>query len=391
MFNGKKKRRKASQKIIIYILTFIFSLHMTPALYINSSYLEQFMPKNIIGIVYTVASIITIFGFFGIRILLKRYGNYRVFNAILVLEILALLCMALAPSGAVAIGAFIASFALTALAFFNLDVFLESLSVDNETGIVRGIYLTSQNLAFMLGPLLAGLLLTDHDFWKVYILGAILILPILFIFSRYTKDFKDPEYEKPEIFKTILHIWSDRDLHYIFSCGFLMRFFFSWMVIYSPLLLIDYVGFTIAQTTAILAIALIPYLLFEFILGKLADEKYGEKEILTIGFIIAAIAVGAMSFFSEKSFFLWAGILFMTRVGASMIEIMTETYLFKKIEGKNINILGFYRIVRPLAYVFGPLIASLILTFAEIQYLFIVLAFITLYGVRYSLALKDTK
>lgn len=386
-----KTNKNGLQRIIIYILTLVFSLHLTPAFYINSSFLETFISSKFVGYTYTASSIITIIAVLGIRQILTRFGNYKTFLAIIFIELISLLIMAFSANTILVVCAFIASFTAVTLSFFHIDIFLESLSDDKSTGSTRGIYLTSLNTAFILGPLIASLLLKDGSFWKVYLLGAVLLVPVVYILMTYTKDFKDPEYKKPELRKTSMHIWKDKNLHNIFCAGFILRFFFSWMVIYTPIFLTQTIGFSISETTLIISIALIPYVLLEAFLGKIADRKYGEKEILTIGLLITAISTGAMSFVTSNNFLLWVSILFVTRIGASMIEVMTETYLFKKISSSDVNILSFYRIVRPFAYTISPVIASLMLLFIDIKYLFIILAIIVFYGIRFSLSLKDTK
>lgn len=349
------------------------------------------MAPSMVGYVYTIASAITIVCLFIIKQILEKIGNYRAFLSIILINILALLTLAFSPIPWLSVTAFVITFIMTAIAFFNIDIFLENISTDNNTGSTRGVFLTSLNSAFIVGPLLAGLLLTDHDFWRVYLLGAILLLPVLYILVKHMKNFKDPVYKKPEILKTAMHIWRDKNLHAIFSAGFLMRFFFAWMVIYTPIFLIDHIGFELSQVNLIIGIGLLPFILLEAYLGKVADSKYGEKEILTLGFIITALGTGMMTFVDNPNLILWMTILFLTRVGASMIEVMTETYLFKKIDSSNINILGFYRIVRPLAYVVGPLAASILLLHIDMKYLFIILAIIMLYGIRWSLSLRDTR
>jgi MFS family permease len=87
---------------------------------------------------------------------------------------------------------------------------------------------------------------------------------------------------------------------------------------------------------------------------------------------------------------LWVAILFITRIGASMIESMVETYLFKKVTDKNLYIVSLYRVVRPLAYIIGPALGSILLIFFDIKYLFLVLGSIMILGVNFSLKIKDT-
>lgn len=376
--------------ITVYLLAFLFALHLTPALYINSSFLEGFVSNKTVGYIYTSASILTILSFFAIRPLLIRFGNRKVFITVIFIDLLSLLTMALAQNREIIISAFILSFMMTSLAFFNIDIFIEKIGENNETGKIRGIFLTSLNSAFIIGPLITGLIIGNGMFSHVYILGAILLLPVLFLALKYLGDFKDPHYEKPTFFKTSWQIWKNKDLHNIFSCTFLLWFFFSWMIIYTPIYLHDYVGFNLATVSIIISFALIPFILLEGLLGRIADTILGEKEILTLGFFIAGISTIAMSFINVPNVFIWGGILFMTRVGASMIEVMTETYLFKKINAKDINTISIYRTIRPVAYIVGPITASLMLLNMDFKYIFLVLGIIVLYGMRHSLSIKDT-
>jgi len=382
---------KKFSRATIYILTFFFTLHLTPAIYINSSYLSEYINPEYVGFIYTFASIVTILSLIGIRKVIKRIGNFQTILSVLSIEFISLLTLAFSHNSHLVIAAFILTFVATSVTFFNLDIFLESLSEDKSTGGTRGVFLTSLNTAFFIGPLISGLLIEGENFWKVYLSGAILLVPVFYILIRYMKDFVDPVYKKPHLLKAVGKIYNDSSLRSIFSSVFILRFFFSWMIIYIPIFLHNEIGFTLSETSLIIGIALIPFMLLEAPLGKIADKYIGEKEILTAGFIITALSTMFISFVDVKIFWLWAIILFTTRIGASMIEVMTETYIFKKIDGTSIDVVSFFRMVRPTAYIASPIIASLLLIHIDFKYIFLILGAIVLYGIRYSLVLKDTK
>ena len=375
----------------IYMLTFFFTLHLTPAIYINSSYLSEYIHPEYVGFIYTLASIFTVLSLLGIRKVLKKIGNFKTIFSILLIEFISLITLAFSHNSHLVITAFILTFVATSLTFFNLDIFLESLSKDSDTGGTRGVFLTSLNTAFFIGPLITGLLIDSDDFWKVYLMGAILLFPVFYILIHYMKDFKDPVYNKPHFLKTSKKIFNDFSLRSIFSSVFLLRFFFSWMIIYTPLYLHNEIGFSLADTSLIIGIALIPFILLEAPLGKIADKYLGEKEILTAGFIITAGATMIIPFIEAPIFWLWAAILFTTRIGASMIEVMTETYIFKKINASSIDVVSFFRMVRPTAYIASPIIASVLLIHIDFKYIFLILGAVVLYGIRFSLVIKDTK
>jgi MFS family permease len=276
---------------------------------------------------------------------------------------------------------------------FSLDIFLEGFSLNRDTGRIRGSFLSLTNLAWVFPPLISGLILSSKDYSKIYLASLFLLLPIFLVFSLGLRRFKDSEYKAVPIWSTACELWQNKNLVYIFGVDFLLQFFYSWMTIYTPIYLYQNFGFSWLAIGLIFTIMLLPFVFIQFPLGNLADKKWGEKEMLSIGFVIVAISTGVISFVTSHSLWLWAGILFMTRIGASVIEVMGDTYFFKKADGLNANIISLFRSARPLAYILGPLFATILLNVFSmpIKYTFLVLGVIMFFGLRFSLVLKDTK
>jgi MFS family permease len=138
---------------------------------------------------------------------------------------------------------------------------------------------------------------------------------------------------------------------------------------------------------------LIPFVLIEFPIGKLADKKYGEKEFLVFGFIITAIFTAMIYTTNSNSILIWAVLLFCTRIGASFIEIMVETYFFKKTQEKDSGFVGIYRGASPFAYLVAPSISAIIMIYWHIPLLglFPILSGILMLGFIATLFLQDTK
>jgi hypothetical protein len=90
-------------------------------------------------------------------------------------------------------------------------------------------------------------------------------------------------------------------------------------------------------------------------------------------------------FITVREVWIWAGLLFFTRVGAASIETMADTYFFKHIRPENEEFIGVYRSAAPVAFVIGPLAASLVfLVIPTFNMLYIVLSAILLCGVYLS-------
>jgi MFS family permease len=163
------------------------------------------------------------------------------------------------------------------------------------------------------------------------------------------------------------------------------------MIIYTPVYLSKYIGFSWGEIGIMFTIMLLPFALFELPIGKLADKKYGEKEILTIGLVIMGLSTLMMSFVSVKSFLLWTVLLFITRTGASFVEITSDSFFFKQVNTANTDEISIYRTTRPLAFIIAPLIATLALQFVPYHYIFLIVGTIVILSTHWSLALKDTK
>ena len=384
-------RRGLSPLLTIYVVAFFYTLHVALPVYVNSTFLATLMSEKYVGLVYGIASVLTIFALILIPKLLKLVGDYFATLFFIVFEIAALIGIASSDSPLLITGLFIISSVLVTLISFDFDLMVEGFSKNASTGSIRGMYLTFANVAWVIAPALSAVIISGDQYWRVYLASAAFFIPALLIFSGKLEHFKDPLYRTIHFRKACLAVWNNRDLRAIFGVSFLLQFFFTLMVIYTPIYLHDRIGFGWSELGPIFSIMLAPFLLLEAPLGRLADKVLGEKELLITGFTIMAFATGAMYFFTAKIFILWAGILFMTRVGAAMVEVMTETYFFKKITAGDAAIVSLNRTVRPFAGVMSPLVATILLAFISLPTLFLVLGALMLVGIPLAIALKDTK
>jgi len=375
----------------ICLLGFIFTMHLALPVYVNSTFLSNFASESTVGLIYTLSSVLTIIGLIYFSPILRKLGNYKTALTFIVLQMLALAGLALSNSLILVAPIFILSIALGNLIGLNIDVFIEHDTTSKTVGSVRGLFLTIINIGWILSPMLAGVLLDGtNQYWKIYGTAVLLLFPTLLILQSNFKNFKDPHYEEIPAQTTLHKIWTEPNLYRIFMANIILNLFYAWMVIYTPIYLHKYIGFDWETIGFIFTIMLIPFVLLDMPLGKLADKKWGEKEMMSIGFIIMAISTVIMSVVDGGGAWLWALVLFTTRVGASIVEIMIETYFFKKVGERDANMLSMFRTTRQIAYIIAPALFSLSLWFVDYRYTFIILGVISLYGLRYSLTIKDT-
>jgi MFS family permease len=377
--------------VTLYIIGFIFALRSALPSYINSSFLSQITTENLVGVIYAIVSVLTIAGFFAMPWVLSRLGNFRAVIGLSALNTAFLAVLALAKNPLILLISFAASYIATTLTGYCFDVFVEHYSRNVETGRIRSVYLTAMNLAWLFAPLIAGLIAGEGAFQKVFLVSAFIMAIVVFISAFSLRDFKDTRYKHFRLLDTVKEIADNKDVRSITMTNFLLQIFYSWMVIYTPIYLNQYLGFNWQQIGIIFTIMLVPFVLIQAPLGWLADKKMGEKELLCAGFLIMAISTAVLTFLTSNSLILWGVMLFITRVGAAVIEVMAETYFFKKINTENANLISVFRMVTPTAYIIGPLLATWFLSYFGMSYIFIVLGILMLLGIKYSLAIEDTK
>lgn len=382
---------------IIYTANLLLSFHYFLMIYIHSSYVGTFVSPSKLALLYIIGSAINLALFLYIPTILARIGNYKFTLWAIILEAGAVLGM-IAGNDAIVVGlAFILHQAVISMILFGLDIFLEG-AVKNEqhTGTIRGMYLTLSNLTLVFSPLIVGMLVAENAFRNVYTVSFLFLIPLFMLVRYQLRGASYKEKHPVDIRETIRASIKDRNVAGVLSAHFLLQFFYAWMVIYMPIYLHEHVGFEWKQIGIIFTIMLLPFLLFELPIGNLADKKWGEKEIMSIGFVIMSVATFCVPFLHSTSILLWAGLLFLTRTGASFVEITCESYFFKHVNEHDTGLISLFRLSRPLGYIIAPAAVTVILFIFSVKqapygYIFAVLALCVFVGLRYSLSLQDTK
>ena len=116
------RQKPARHLIPLYVATLLLVFHSFLIAYINSSYLEQFIPTTGVGTIYTIGSALSILVFLFISRVLHRVGNFKLTLGLLLLNLVAILGMGYAESLRVAIPLFLVHLISMPLIIFNIDV-----------------------------------------------------------------------------------------------------------------------------------------------------------------------------------------------------------------------------------------------------------------------------
>ena len=381
-----KNKRK-----IIYLAGFLFSIPVALTSYINSSLLEQFINPLFVSAIYIISSLLTIFGLFKMPKILTRHGNKFTIILFSFISALSFVLMALGGKSYIVVSMFVVNFIANNFIFASLDIFLEDLTGKSRDGRLRGLYLTIINSAWVIAQLISGSIIAKSSFSGIYLLSALFTLLVPLVIWLALKNFQDPEYKKVSVWKTVKFFVKNKNISKIYFLNLILNFFFAWMVIYTPIYLHDYIGLPWDKIGIIFTIMLLPFVLLQFSFGKMSD-RVGERKLLRFGFLTSAIFTFLIPFITEPKIFLFALVLFMTRVGAATIEVMCDSYFFKVVDEEDVEAISFFRNTRPVSYIIAPLVAIVVLALVpSFKFIFPALSVILLFGFFIAGRIKDVK
>jgi len=359
----------------LYFLTFFLSIQFAFTAYVNSSYLANFVSTKSVSLIFTFSALLAIIGLFFIPKILSKYCNHKILFSLVSVSLVSLFGLFSSQTALWIIFFFVLYLLTNYLIVFSRDIFIESYSEDKTTGKTRGLILTATNLGWIFAPLVSGLIIKYFGYSQMYLLAAaFMFIGLIFILGPIRK-LKDLPHRRIPLLETIKKMIANKDIKKIYLANFMLQFFYSWMVVYTPIYLNQNLGFSWDKIGIIFMVMLTPFILIEYPLGKLSD-KIGEKRLLIAGFIITGLSTSLISFLTNPNLITMSIVLFMTRVGAATIEIMTESYFFRKVGALDADIISFFRNTFPLSYIIAPFLAVIFFVFFPFNYMFLALGII---------------
>jgi MFS family permease len=372
----------------IFLASFFFSIHVAFLAYINSSMLGQFGSGAMVSVVYTIASALSLLLVFSAANIVRKLGVVRLSIVALIASAFLLLLLGSETTAAyIIVPIFMLYFSLNSLIFYLFDLFIEHYSREHATGNVRGIYLTLNNVGWVLSPVIVGYLTSRHGFGIAYIIAACAVLCCFVTILASQHKFKDKPYKKEKLGLVFVALRKNDILRRTITINFVLQFFFAWMVVYTPIYLSSVIGFEWKTIGMLFSIMLLPFVLFQYPAGKIAD-LVGERWLIIAGLLIIAVATLLFSYLGPASLISYALVLFLTRVGASLVEVCNDSYFFKHVTDQDTTTISVYRNMMPVAYIIGPMLGALLLVFTSYASLFLILAMILFCATIYAFRLR---
>jgi MFS family permease len=372
------------------IISFLMGFTQATIIYMMSSYFKAATGSEQVGFFYFIAYLIVFVALLNFHRAVKAIGKSNAFYFSLLFKIIVIAVLILAPMSIWVAPLLVFFLIFSGLEWASLDVILESFSVDRKSGRIRGKHLTFLNAGFIFGPLLATRLLDRFDFngifLFIFIINSIILIITLVSFRSINHRFE----EKVSARELIMKFCQRKNILKIYYVSFILEFFFAVMVVYSPIYLRD-LGLSWDKIGIIFTAMLVPFVLVQYPMGLLADKKTGEKEALIFSIFIMGASSAVIYFISGTGLFTWAIVLFATRIGAALIEVLRDSYFYKRIDSHDVDLIHFYRTAMPAGYIAASMFSVVILAFFPLKTLFLLLAVLVFSALIPAFFLLDNK
>ena len=373
-----KKTRLMKHGVLIGNL--LFSLSGAITLYTNSSFIEKTVGQQYTALIYAISSILSVIVLYNANKTLCRYGNRVFFFIYGSLYAVSLGVIALPFPDMVKIGALVVYLFSTSVIIFSLNIFFAHLVERREQGSLRGFFLMLGNIGVMMGPIIGTHFIEYAGFSGMYMAGLFVFAILAIIIESTFTTYVDPIYLPQKTYLAIRHTLKEKTLRNVIAANFILQFFYAWMIIYTPIYLVNILGFSWESVGIIFTIMLSAFVILDYPLGRLASYLKSEKELAVIGFLIMMVCVFALAFIDTPSVLVVGIILFFSRVGAATVDVMTEIHFFKLAKDSDPGLISLFCDLRPISYIIAPILGAIAVTILPYKMMFAVLGFILILG-----------
>ncbi len=381
--SGKKNHveRLNKNKIkLISAISFLLGFSQAVLIYVMSSYFEDVWGTENVGPFYFVAYMIALVLLLNLHKIVKKIGKSSVFCLASFSKIITLSFLVVLPPSKFSTVFMLLYIIAVSIEWTSLDAILESFSVDKVSGKIRGLHLTIFNAGFLAGPFLSTWILERFQFHGIfvflYILGAIVMLFGIVGLRDATHAFN----KKINVKSLLEKAWRRNDIARIYYVSFVLEVFFALMVIYTPLYLRD-LGMSWEKIGYVFTVMLVPFVIVQYPAGVLADRKTGERKFLIFSLLLMSVSTLLVYGITSSNMLVWMAVLFLTRIGAALIEVLRDSYFYKRIDGRDVDLIDFFRTAMPMAYIIATGISSVLFLFFPLRTTFLLVALIVISAV----------
>lgn len=373
---------------LIYTMAFLLAFSMALVAYTASTFFSDAWNTDNVGLVYVGIHSISLLFFLYFHRFVLLVGKSVAFLLLVLSSIILVIAVSLfgaSPLSSILLALYMA---IMGLMWASLDSVLESVSTDGEAGRIRGLFLVSMNMGIFMGPMTSTTLIDLYGFSGLFTFSAI-ILCLLLVFGLLVFHKKNHILRSKISLKKIIKKLRKRpDILLIYWIALTLDGFFAILVVFTPLYLLE-LGMNWQEIGLILSLALIPFILLQYPVGRIADKRLGEKEMIITALALIIISVSFMPTIKSDSVLVWGIILIVGRIGAALLEVLRDSYFYKRIDGEDVGMINFFRTARPIGYIFASGVSALLLLFLPLNQVFWIVVAMAVIALYPALLLKD--
>lgn len=316
---------------------------------------------------FTLIGIVSYFIFIPI---IERTSKSKIFSHSLIVFGLAYLVFAFTKSFQIFLLTAIILTITGTLRVTSFGLMKKDYSKKSQLSRNEGLMFTFANIAFVIGPLLAGYIANKNGINNVFILSAIFIfLAFTILKLEKVKDDRKQKKTHKNLFKNFFAFFKDKHRILAYLIGGGVGFWWVLIYLFIPLQIVRS-GLSNLWIGYFLFAIPIPLIILEYRFAKIGGEK-GFKKLFQFGFLIPAIATLA-AFFLVDSIFAIMAVMIVGSIGLAMLEPTSEAYFFdistKKDEQR---FYGPYNTRLEVAGFVGKLIPAIILLVLPFKYVYL--------------------
>ena len=374
---------------MIGVVSLLLGFAQSLLLYVESSYFKLSIGNDNVGVFYSIAYVVALIGLLNMHKIIKRIGKSTTFFLFFLSQIFAIALLMVIPPSLWGIVLLMVYIVASYLVLVVLDIILETYSADTVSGRIRGLHLTLISIGYLVGPMISTSVLEKYNYSGLFFAAMLINMGIFIVALIGLRDGNKHFSGNLTVRDLVKKIFINVDLMRIYWISFVLEFFYALMIVYTPLYLLD-LGFSWQQIGIIFTVMLVPFVLFGYLAGYLADRKFGEKEMIIGSLIIMMLSTTTIFFTTSRNVLVWAALLFATRIGAAFLETLRDSYFYKRIDGEDMDLISFFRTARSFAYLFSTGLSALALVFVPVRFVFLLISAAVLVGIYPSVRLVDS-
>lgn len=370
------------------IISLIANLGVAMVGTIWAIYLDSFLHNSAyVGLLSSIFTIVAIASYFFIIPLIEKTSKSKLYMFTLIAYFISYTLFALLPTlyAVIILGIFISFVASLRITCFGIIV--RDKTKDNNVVKNEGIIYTAFNIAWLVGPLLAGFLAERYGLNLVFLVAAFLTIISLYLFKSFKiTDNRINKKRDKKILKVFLEFFKNKDRTVCYILGAGVNFWWALIYVYIPLQMIN-AGLDDLLVGVFLFAVVVPLVLSEYYFSKLSS-KSGFKTIFSVAYL-SLIFLSLICFFLSNIYAI-LGVLILASFALAMIEPTTEAYFFDIItKNQRDKYYGPYNTAADVGYYVGTFISALILLVLDFKFVFLFYSIIMLILLTLSTKIRN--